>query len=532
MNAIIAICCLLPLFGAPQEISERSVSITRAEIAAHIRFLSHDLLEGRGIGTRGGALAEEYMETMFRLFGLEPAWDGGYMQEVRLRRVSADRNAKLTFSRNGTSLDFAFGGDFVALAPVPTDSDTFSAELVYVGRGIVAEAWNWDDYKDVDVRGKIVVMFVNEPGVDNNDLFEGRALTWYGRWMYKFIQAAQKGALGALLIHSREDAGYDWTVVYNGWSGNNFYSPDAPDMIPLRGWIAGPTAAKLFQLAGQDLTALRAAADSRDFRPVPLGVTATVRVKNAYEEIVTRNVAAIAKGRGGADAPAIVVSAHHDHLGIGNVEDGDNIYNGALDNCSASATMLALARHYGAHQGELDCDVIFLSCAAEEEGFGGSGYFVRYPPVPLTRMVANINLEMTNIWEETSDLVAIGARHSQLDDLITALAARHNLTVSPEAAPEQGYFFRSDQFSFALAGIPAVWFDAGDTPVGGEPHAGAHHMQDYRANRYHRPADEFSEDWPLQATVQVARLAVELIGDIDKRGMALDWKPGAAFKRP
>lgn len=528
---------LLPLFlipfalwlAAPGFAAE--VPISEEEIAAHIRFLSHDLLEGRGIATRGEALAVTYLETMFRLFGLEPAFGDRYQQEIVLRRVTSDPTASMDLvGPDDASMTIACGDDFVAVMSLPTQPLPSDVELVYVGYGIVSERWQWDDYKDADLRGKVLVAHVNEPGADRPELFEGRSLTYFGRWTYKYQEAARHGALGALLIHTPEEAGYDWTVVRNSGTGDSFYDPDAPDLLPLQAWITSAVAAKLFAQAGHDLEELRSAAAQRSFRPIPLGIKLRLNAEYAYQNVVTHNVAGVARGRGG-DGHAVVITAHHDHLGRGREMDGDDIYNGALDNGSALATLLALARVVGAEAESFTSDVIFFAPAAEEEGLVGSDYFVRKAPLAPERILANLNFELTNVWGRTRDLIAIGGRHSDLGDVIDRVATRHGMIVSPESAPEQGYFFRSDQISFARAGIPAVWIDCGEKLVDQPEGAGTRLRQQYRATAYHRPNDEFDPSWELAGTVQLAEIVFEILRELDRLEKPLGWKPDSSFQR-
>ncbi|MCP4660834.1 MAG: M28 family peptidase [bacterium] len=507
------------------------VPISEQEIAAHIRFLSHDLLEGRGIATRGEALAVTYLETMFRLFGLEPVFGDSYQQEIVLRRVTSDPAASMELvSPDGASMSISCGDDFVAVKSLPAQPLPSDVELVYVGYGIVSERWQWDDYKDADLRGKVIVAHVNEPGPDRPELFEGRSLTYFGRWTYKYQEAARHGAVGALLIHTTEEAGYDWTVVRNSGSGDFFYDPDAPDLLPLQAWITSDVAARLFQQAGHDLEGLRSAAGQRSFRPIPLGIKLRLNAEYAYQNVVTRNVAGVVRGRGG-DGRAVVLTAHHDHLGRGREMDGDDIYNGALDNGSAMATLLALARVVGAQAEPFASDVVFFAPAAEEEGLVGSDYFVRNSPVPTERIAANLNFELTNVWGRTHDLIAIGGRHSDLGDVIARVAARHGMSVSPESAPEQGYFFRSDQINFARAGIPAVWIDCGEKLVGEPEGTGTRLRQQYRATAYHRPSDELDPAWELAGTVQLTELALEILRELDGLEKPLSWKPDSSFQR-
>ena len=532
MIYLLAAAMLFGLAQADTALLKTAEGVTTDEIAAHIRFLSDDLVEGRGIGARGGYLAELYIETMYRHYGLEPAFGESYRQEVTLQGATPDPETVLEFiAPGGEKSSFDFGEDFVAVYPFPRSEKTLEAELVYVGYGIVAPGYEWDDYKDTDVRGKIVVIQVNEPRPDLPELFEGRTLTYFGRWIYKYQEAARQGAAGALLIHSTEDAGYSWSVVRNSWAGEAFFVPGTPDVLPLRSWLSGGTALKLMAMAGKDLAAQRAAAQERSFQPVPLGVRVRITADNKYRKVISHNIVGVARGKAPAQsAKAVVFSAHHDHFGIGEGE-GDQIYNGALDNGSALAALLAMARVCGENQGTLSHDVVFLACAAEEELMLGSDYFVRNPSLPAERIVANLNFEMTNVWGEADDMLAIGAQYSDLQELIEGVAAGHGMTVSPESAPEQGYFYRSDQVSFARAGIPATWIDLGEKLRGRPEGYGKKLRDDYRANCYHQVTDEFDPEWELTGTQQIIRLCTELLLAIDRRAEPIRWKEHSPFRR-
>ncbi len=506
--------------------------ITREELAAHLRFLSSDLLEGRGAGTPGDAIAVSYIETMFRLDHLAPAFGDSYVQEFPLRRVVTDPQVKLEFlAPGGPPLPCRLGDDFVVTFPFPQPEHDFTADLVFVGYGIVAREWRWDDYKDADVRGKILLILAGEPS-DGEDFFEGKALTRYGRWTYKLEEAARRGALGAFLVHTTEGAAYGWEVVRNSWRGPSLFDPENRNLVAVEGWITNDIGKAVAARAGRDLDSLRAAARDRSFRPVPLAVKMHVNARNTYDEVRTANVAGVVRGRLPQDrAQALVISAHHDHLGRGVAEGGDDIYNGAIDNAAALSVVLGLARVLGAQPGTLDSDVIFFAPGAEEDGLLGSEYFVHHPPLPPSRMVADLNMDMIGVWSAAHDLVAAGAKYSEILDVMTDVARRRGLVVSPERAPEQGYFYRSDQLSFARVGVPGVRIDVGDDLVGEPPGTGERLRAEYRANRYHRPSDEFDPRWPLAGTVQLSEILLEMIAELDHRGLTVDWKPGAPYHR-
>ena len=520
---------------APEEegLAATAAAVTTEELAAHVRILSHDLFEGRGIGARGGELAELYIETMFRHYGVEPAFGDSYKQEVLMRCVTPGPGTVLVFTdSSGKTEKPVWGDDYVSVFPFQESGTQLEAEVVYIGYGIISEAWDWNDYKDFDVTGKLLVMHVNEPRPDLDEMFEGRTLTYFGRWDYKFEEAARHGAAGVLLIHNTEDAGYGWNVVENSWGGETFFLPDAPDIAPLQGWMAGPAVEKLMQLAGKDLAELRASAQERDFQPVPLGVTMRMDAECDYRDVVTHNVVGLVRGKANAaESKAVVFSAHHDHLGIGKEIDGDAIYNGAIDNGAALASLLGMAKVCGAHPGELNNDVYFLACAAEEEGLSGSSFFARNPPIPAERIVANLNFESSTVWDETDDIEAIGARYSDLEEIIAGVCEKNSLILSPDSAPEQGFFYRSDQLSFARAGVPATMINCG-SKVRGKPEGyGREILMDYVLNTYHQPSDEFNPEWSFKSTRQLLMISTEILLVIDKRAEPIGWKPQAAFSR-
>ena len=508
--------------------------MTPGEIAAHLCFLSSDLLEGRGVGTRGGKLAESYIETVFRAGGLAPVFGESYLQQLELRRILPDPLFSLEIVEAvetvGGSVPLgAFGPDFVAAFPKPETGGRLEAEVVFAGYGIEASPWSWDDFKGVDLKGKILLVLAGEPGGDDPALFEGKALTYFGRWTTKFEVAARKGAAGVLLIHPSKGAPTSWDVVRNGWSRGTALDPTRKDLLALQGWLTEARAVKLLAAARLDLDELKKRAEERTFRPVPLGLKLRATGNNRYETVRTANVAGLVRC-GRRDAPVVVISAHHDHLGVGNPEQGDAIYNGAIDNGSALAAMLALARTFG-ERPPAGVDLLFLAPAAEEEGLIGSAFFARNLPVPSARIAANLNLEMSAVWGEARDLVAIGARYSELQDVVETIARRHGMTVTPEANPEQGFFFRSDQFSFARAGIPGTWIDLGDDLAGKPAGTGKRLRDAYRLERYHHPSDEVDPAWELTGTVQLSRLVAEMVDEIDRRGGRVAWKPGAPFGR-
>ena len=511
-----------PCVGAP---------VTPRELAGHLRFLSDDLLEGRSPGTRGDRLAQGYIEAVFRASSLAPVFGNGYRQEVPIRLAAPDPRTTLTFEgASGNASAGRFGDDFVLTFPRPEAAGVVRAGVVFAGYGIEAKEYGWDDFKGVDVKGKVLLVLAGEPGGDDPALFGGKALTRHGRWRTKLEVAGRRGAAGVLFVHSREGAGYGWEVVRNGWT-RPVASDPSNTPLSLEGWITEAVATRVATAAGESLAELRGAASRADFRPRALPIRADAAAVAKYDTVASANVAGIVRGSGGPSAPVVVVSAHHDHLGLGTTENGDGIYNGAMDNGSALSILLALARRIGARAGTLPVDVLFVAPAAEEAGLLGSERFVANPPVPLARMAACLNLEMSAVWGPARDLVAIGAGESALADAIGAVAAREGLRMAPEPAPEQGFFFRSDQFAFAKAGVPATWIDLGDDLVDTAPGTGLARREEYRARRYHRPGDAFDPKWELTGTAQLARIVELVVEEIAARGGKVPWKAGSPFAR-
>lgn len=529
MRAAVVALLLLPVVPVR---AEGIPPVSPAELGAHLRFLSDDLLEGRAPGTRGDRLTQAYLEAVFRANRLAPAFGSSYRQDVPIRLVTPDPRTTLEFSgAAGNASAGRPGEDFVLGFPIPEAAGNVSADLVFAGYGIEAKEWAWDDYKGADVAGKVLLVLAGEPGGDDPALFAGKALTEHGRWRTKLEVAARHRAAGVLLVHTKEGAGYGWEVVRNSWSRPLTYAPEETRLV-LEGWLTGSAAVRAIRASGESVEELRAAALRRDFRPRPLAVKVEAHGAPKYETIVSGNVAGIVRGKGPAgSAPVVVVSAHHDHLGVGTTENGDGIYNGAVDNGAALAILLALSRRIGARSGELGVDVLFLAPAAEEGGLLGSGRFVAGPPVPLSRIAADVNLEMSTVWGPARDLVAIGAGESALGAVVDAVAKKEGMRVAPEPAPEQGFFFRSDQYSFARAGVPAVWLDLGDDLVGSPEGKGLALREEYRAKRYHRPKDEFDPAWELTGTAQLARLVELVLEEIAARGGSVPWKAGSPWQR-
>jgi Zn-dependent M28 family amino/carboxypeptidase len=536
---------VLPLAAAPllaQGPSSARVSaaekaaagkISAARIRADVRFLASDLLEGRGPATRGDELTQAYLAARLEAIGLEPAGQaGGYLQPFEIVGVKTRAPERASLSRGGERIEVREGEDFVAVSG-PTPHTRVNAELVFVGYGIEAPEHRWDDYKGVDVTGKVLLVMNNDPE-DDPSLFGGKARLYYGRWDYKYLMAARKGALGAMIIHTEPSAGYKWQVVQTGWGSGRerFQLPDAGPAAALRGWFSEDAARRITRLAGQDLDALRAAAQQRDFRPVPLGVSLELELSAEVQAKRTANVIGRLPGSDAALAQqAVIYTAHHDHLGVkADAKPGeDAIYNGALDNASGTAAMLAIAEAMTALPTRPKRSVYFAAVGVEEQGLLGSEYLAAHPPAHPGRIAANINIDGLNIYGRTRDLILIGYGKSNLDDRIKGLAAMQGRVVKRDQFPDKGFFYRSDQLNFARIGVPAAYADAGLDVIGQPSGWGEQQQSDYEAKHYHQVSDEL-RDWNLEGGVEDARLFFHLGVQVANAARMPAWKPGDEFE--
>jgi hypothetical protein len=513
-----ALACATPAYAgrpapAPPAFDDAAV------IEGHLGFLADDLLEGRGIGTRGGRLAAAYMEAVFRGAGLRPGRPEGFIQPVPMLAFAPDPDATITLSGGDTTLRLTTGEDF-AIVNTGEEGGVLEAEPLFVGYAISAPAEGWDDYKGTDVRGRLLVAFVNEPGRDDPARFGGRALTIHGRWRRKLEEAARRGAAGMLLIHTDADAGYAWAVARTTATRPSFSLADDAGRIPLGGWLREAPARELLRLAGRDLDELRRLAEQPTFQPVPLPVRVRIVSRLERRAVAGNNVVGVLQGAGSA---AIVLTAHYDHLGIGRAQDGDSVYNGAVDNGTALATLLALAQRFGRSLPASHPTLVFVAADAEEEGLLGSLYQTRHPAVPLEATLAAINFEMTNPWGVTRDLLLIAAPQAPFAHLLEGILAPLRMRVTRDPVPEQGYMFRSDQLAWAQAGVPAAWIDGGTDYVGRPAGWGEARRAEYRARTYHHPTDEVRADFDYAGLAQLVELTVAWVQQIGSSG-ASAWK--------
>jgi hypothetical protein len=510
-------------------------AITENVLRGHTRFLASDLLEGRAPASRGDVLAQQYIQTQLEGLGLEPgAPGGGWLQKVPLVGIVGNVPQKTTVVKGSQKVEFTKMDDYVAFSgPQKPQSSIPGAELVFVGYGIVAPEFQWDDYKDVDVKGKVLLMMNNDPE-DDPKLFAGKTRLWYGRWDYKYMIAAQKGAVGAFIIHTQPSAGYPWQVVQSSWSRERFELPyEGEPRVEIKGWFTEDASKKIAALGGQDLDRLRAAALTRDFRPVPLGVNFSMAIENTVQ---TKESANIVGKLPGSDArlarEAVVYTAHHDHLGVKtDPKPGeDAIYNGALDNASGVAAMLAIAKAFSELPKRPRRTVYFASVTAEEQGLLGSEYFAKHPPLEPGRIAANINIDGVAIFGRTKDLTMVGLGKSSLDSLIVSLAKMQGRVVKPDQFPDRGFFYRSDQFNLAKVGVPAAYFDSGTEVIGKPEGWGKKRIEEWEEKDYHQPSDELRDDWDLAGAVEDVRLDFWLGARVADADRMPEWNRGDEFE--
>jgi Zn-dependent M28 family amino/carboxypeptidase len=518
-------------------------SISGERMLQHIRVLSSDEFGGRAPGSRGEELTVQYVREEFRALGLIPGNpDGSYLQAVPLVGITPDPKMQLSLSGHGHTLKPKYQDDFVAQTRRVVESSPLDAELIFAGYGVQAPEFQWDDFKGMDVKGKALVVLVNDPPVPDPAnpseldpaLFGGKAMTYYGRWTYKFEKAAELGAAACFIVHQTGPAGYGWDVVRNSWSGEQF-SLSTPnknmDRAAVEGWLSLGTAQDLFRAAGLDFEKLAAQAKTRDFRPVPLGMRARITLQTKLRDVDSHNVIARLPGRDPALRNSYVVyMAHWDHLGTDPSLPGDKIYNGAIDNAAGVAALLEIARAYKRLPTPPRRSILFLATTAEEQGLLGSEYYGENPLYPLARTAVDINIDDMNVLGKTTDLVMVGKGNSTLDELVESVARDQGRTVKPDPEPEKGYFYRSDHFNFAKQGVPSFFPLAGIDFVGRPPNWGMEMRRRYVEQDYHQPSDEVHADWDMSGAVQDAQLYFLVGYRVANDAQMPQWKPGTEFK--
>lgn len=508
-------------------------AIDQDELRAHVRFLADDLLEGRAPGTRGDALARLYLSTQLQAYGLEPGGpDAGWMQPVPILGITSTVTQTLAAAGAAGEAAFTAPDDFTAVAGSPDATAAWQdAELVFVGYGITAPEQQWDDYGSADVRGKVLLVMNDDPA-DDPARFAGKTRLYYGRWSYKYEEAARRGALGAIVIHTNESAGYPFQVIQANHGRENFWLPfrDGEPTLGIRSWASEEAARRLCALGGHDLDALRAAAQRGGHAPVPLGVRVRLAIANAVRELPSANVLGVLPGSDPQlAAEHVVVTAHFDHLGIGKPRRDDAIYNGAVDNASGCAGMLAIARACAALPQRPRRSILFLAVTAEESGLLGSQYYAANPTVPKEQLVANFNIDGLNVCGRTHDVEFIGHGKNSLTALAEAVAKQHGRRIEPDSNANLGLFYRSDHFNFARIGVPAAYFKAGRDFV--ENPEGRRRMKDsYTTVHYHQPTDQLADWWKLDGAVEDLQLLLECLLRTANADGRPTWTPGDEFE--
>ena len=509
-------------------------AIRPENIETHVRFLSHDLLEGRGTGQRGGDIAAEYIAAQFALYGLKPAGDKGtYMQKVPMVGITPGADTRFGFvPAKEKNIDLKPLDEYVAYDQTQQSASDIDAEIVYVGYGIEAPEYNWDDYKGVDVKGKVLLMLVNQPS-DDPKLFHGKALTYYGRWTYKYEQAARKGAIGAILIHKTDMASYGWEVVRNSNSGEKSYLKlDGTPKLKAAAWIQLDVASNLAKSAGLDLNKMMSDARSRDFKPVPLNVHLTAHMTSKIRPFESNNVIAVLPG---ADKKlkdeAVMYTAHYDHLGIRPDMPGDNIYNGAFDNGTGCGIVLELARTYAQAAQKPRRSILFASVTAEEQGLLGSEYLGKHPPIPADKIQLDLNYDDVKPLGSPEEVQVAGAERTSFYPVVQSLATEFRFTIRPDARPEAGHFYRSDHFSLARVGIPSFSINEGMKFKHHDEAWGLAQDADYTKNHYHQPSDEYHPGMDYTSDAAMARFGFALGWEAANQANQVTWKKGDEFEK-
>jgi Zn-dependent M28 family amino/carboxypeptidase len=544
LSGFAAVASLLLAAAPPDSALEPAIEgLSGAALLDHIKILASDEFEGRAPGSPGEARSVAYLTEQFRSFGLKPGNpDGTYVQNVPLVGFQA-RSASGSFQAGGKTIGLSFLKDWIAVSrrqtPVVKVEDS---DVVFVGYGVVAPEYGWDDYKDVDVRGKTLLMLVNDPPVpDPNNpsqldpsMFKGRAMTYYGRWTYKYEIASEKGARAAILIHETGPAGYPFAVVTGSWGRENFDiqgTAKAGSRVAVEGWVSRDKAIEILTTAGQELEALKSSARSRAFRPVALPLKANFAITNALREVQSRNVVARFEGSDPRHKDEyLIYTAHWDHLGRDPSLTGDQIFNGAADNASGVAALLEIARAFTRIAPAPKRSVLFLAVTAEEKGLLGAKHYAEHPLYPLSKTLADINMDVINLWGRTSDIVSVGLGLSTLDGLLVAAAKEQGRTVVPDAEPEKGFYYRSDHFEFAKQGVPALDPKGGMRYLGKPADYGQRKHDDYTQNDYHKVSDEVKPDWDLSGAIDDLKLLIEVGYRVTQGERYPEWLPGTEFR--
>jgi len=514
-------------------LAARDLQESGEKLRAHVKYLSSDTLQGRGVGTTGEELATQYLASQLQAEGIKPGGDNGsYFQPVPLVGVTMLPSATLTISGSNGQIPLAVVKDYGGTPLSQQPENDFNAEAIFVGHGISAPEFNWDDYKGLDIRGKVLVFFTNEPPSTDPNFFGGRTLTYYGRWTYKFEEAARRGAVAALIIHTTPTAGYGWGVVSGSRDEEHYQLKLKPGAkgLKLAAWLSQDAGAKLVASTGKTLDELLAMANQKSFRPIPLGVHVIGHIPVRLREVDSKNVIGRVEGSDPQlKSQAVLFTAHWDHLGIGVPVNGDKIYNGAVDNATGCAMVLEMARLWAALPRKPKRSALFMFVTAEESGLLGSEYYGEHPEVPAGETAVNLNFDAFYPFGKTRDVSVTGAERTTLWPLVQRDAKRLNLEIKPDPEPEQGHYYRSDHFSLARTGVPAFSISQGENYVGKPAGFGKTVFEEYNDKHYHQPSDEYHDNWDFSGMEQMADFALTLGLDVANLPKLPTWKAGDEF---
>jgi Zn-dependent M28 family amino/carboxypeptidase len=518
------------------DVAAAVASLNTDELARDVEILGSDEFEGRFPASLGEEKTKEFMQAEFEKVGLKPGNGDSYFQEVPLVEITASPETQLRITGGSKRMEYAYGTDFVGLTQrVQEKVEVKDSEMIFVGYGIVAPEFQWDDYAGLDVKGKTVVILVNDPGfaTQDPDLFNGRAMTYYGRWTYKYEEAARQGAACAMIVHETAPAAYGWGVVQKGWTGPNFtlISEDGnASRCAVESWITLETTRAIFKAAGKDYEALKKAAEKPGFQAVPLGLNASTGLRNSIRKVLSSNIIGLLPGSTRADEH-IIYTAHWDHFGKDPNLEGDQIFNGALDNATGTAALIELAEAFQSLGSPPLRSILFMAVTAEEQGLLGSEYYARHPIFPLEKTVAVINMDSLNIYGRMQDIRIVGYGKSDLDDYVKGYAEEVGRIVLPNATPEKGSFYRSDHFPFAKQGVPALSAGSGIQHLEKGEEWGLSQIENYIRDKYHKPSDEFDPNWDLSGAREDLEMYFKIGYRLSMESTFPGWKEGSEFRR-
>ncbi len=534
----VAALFILVFWGCREKIYDLEgalASIKADELSQNTQILASDEFEGRAPSSKGEEVTVNFLQEQFKKLGLEPGNGDSFFQEVPMIGINSIPEGKFEIKGNGKTTSLSFGDEFTAVTlRVQEEVALEDSEMVFVGYGIISPEYNWNDYEGIDVKGKTVVMLVNDPGFTTKDpkLFSGNAMTYYGRWTYKYEEAARQGAAGAFIVHETEPAAYGWGVVRKGWTGLRFILATEDRNLSrcaVEGWLTLEVSKRLLETVGQDFGALKAEATIPGFKSIPLGLKASLKLINSLKQTSSKNVIAVWPGSDRIDE-YIFYMAHWDHFGIDPTQEGDQIFNGALDNATGTSGLIELAEAFKKLGSAPRRSIAFLAVTGEEQGLLGSLYYSTHPIYPLEKTVAVINMDSLNIYGKMKDITIIGYGKSELDDYVETAAAEQGRRVEPNPTPEKGSFYRSDHFTFAKQGIPALYTSSGNDHF---KHGSAWTLEQkekYQKEKYHKPSDEFDAGWDLSGAIDDLRLLFKIGFKLSMESTFPNWREGTEFK--